>query len=364
MFKLNLAVVLNTQRSNKKGEFPLRIRTTVNRVVSYHPLGIMITKEQWNGTEVIKHPDRTKMNSIIRNKVSEIEKIHYEHAIAGVEVKAVKKLRNPSFKEYAEKIISDQTGTLSLGRIEQRQHYLKKFVRFNPTIRIKDVTKETLIGFEAYCRGVGNNENTVHSNTSFVKSVLNAAVSDGLIDKSPAVGFKGAKYVDPMRESLSMDEIKRMEVFADNPKNNKTLRAVASWFLLGCFTGLRFSDMQNFEGIKDGRIVLQTVKTKAIVSIYATEQIKRACARLLDKSVFSNQKCNAYLKDIGILLNFDTKLTMHKSRHTYARIFISRGGNVYHLSKLLGHTSLKTTAIYAKLSDPALDAEMKRVFDE
>jgi site-specific recombinase XerD len=363
MFKLNLAVKLNLQRETK-GLYPLRIRTTIGRKVTYHRTGIMLKEDQLVDGVVVNHPKKALYNADLRRIISDLETKFIEQSILGEKPTTVKKIKNPLFKDYGERLINEQTGSLSVGRIEQRQHYLKKFVKFNPTIRIKDVTKETLIGFEAYCRSVGNNENTVHSNTSYIKSVLNAAVAEGLIDKSPAVGFKGAKYVDPMRESLSMDEIKRMEDFADNPKHNKTLRAVASWFLVGCFTGLRFSDMQNFDGIKDGRIVLQTVKTKAIVSIYATEQIKRACARVLDKSVFSNQKCNAYLKDIGILLNFDTKLTMHKSRHTYARIFISRGGNVYHLSKLLGHTSLKTTAIYAKLSDPALDAEMKRVFEE
>jgi integrase/recombinase XerD len=361
MFKLNLAIVLNTQRSNKKGEFPLRIRTTINRVVSYHPLGIMITKEQWSGTEVVKHPDRTKMNSIIRNKVSEIEKIHYANAIAGIQtVHRAKKLTNPTFNEYANKIIKDQTGTLSPGRIGQKNVYTKKFAEFNSSIRLTDITKDTLIAFEAFCRGRLNSNNTIYSNTSFVKSILNEAVRDGYLTSSPANGFKRTKYVDPMRIVLSKEELQRIEDFADNKANPKVLRNVAAWFIFSCHTGLRYGDMVRFKGFINNMLLIQTEKTKEIVSLPLTPNIIKAHKRLED-AIISNQKMNLYLKVLAESLGIEKRVTVHLGRHFFGVNWLESGGEILQLMKLMGHSNIKMTQKYSKISTRFLHSEMMRV---
>lgn len=361
MFKHNISIVMNTQRPDRKGLYPVRIRTTIKRKVSYYPTGIMLKKEQLVNGEVVKHPNRVLLNTSLRTRITEIERDLLERSISGEDITKQKQVSNPTFKQFAEKLIKDQTGVLSAGRIEQKEVYLRKFVEFNPTIKLKDVTRDTLVQFENFCRGRSNSENTVHSNTSFLKSVLNAGKKDGFFQASPGAGFNGARYINPMRLTVSMDEIGLLEKFADNKEHNKTLRNVVAWFLLGCYTGLRFGDMKNFQGIKDGKITLQTEKTKSIVSIPATPQIKRACTRL-ENEVFTNQKCNFYLKEVAVILNIKKRITMHQSRHFFSKMYIELGGRTEILARILGHTSLKHTAIYTKISDVNVDAEMKKLF--
>ncbi|MDP4208895.1 MAG: site-specific integrase, partial [Bacteroidota bacterium] len=72
----------------------------------------------------------------------------------------------------------------------------------------------------------------------------------------------------------------------------------------------------------------------------------------------SNQKMNAYLKEIGELCNIDKDLTFHLAWHTFATLTLSKGVSIESVSKMLGHTNIKTTQIYAKITDSKIGNDM------
>ncbi len=76
----------------------------------------------------------------------------------------------------------------------------------------------------------------------------------------------------------------------------------------------------------------------------------------------ATSECNAYLKIIGKELNFNKPLHYHLSRHSAAVLFLSRGGSMEALSKLLSHNSIRTTEIYGKITNKKLDAEIDKVW--
>jgi integrase/recombinase XerD len=363
MFKHNLKAVLNTQRPTKDGRFPLRIRMTIKRVVSYHPTNLMLKKDQLVNGEVVKHPNRVLYNIEINKKISEIEKALLEHSITGQETVKLKKNASLKFTDYAVAKIKAKTGLEAKSTTKHKKSYLNKINQFKPTLKMTDVNKELLTALENHCRESGNLENTVWSCTKFVRSIINAAVAEGVLPSNPIKGFKGARYTDPMRTVLTASEVELFEGFADNPLNSAKLRSVAAWFVFGCYTGLRYSDMARFKGFVNDRVLIQTVKTSEIVSIFATPKIIEANARL-NTAIFSNQKMNDYLKIIAAGLGIDKKVTVHLARHTFAVEFLSRGGRLEILSKIMGHSILKTTSIYAKISDNLADSEMRRVWDK
>ena len=75
--------------------------------------------------------------------------------------------------------------------------------------------------------------------------------------------------------------------------------------------------------------------------------------------VLSNQKMNSYLKEIGDLCGIEKNLTFHQSRHTFATNALSHGMPVESLAKMLGHSNIKTTQIYAKITDHKLNQDME-----
>lgn len=360
MFKQNLKAVLNIQRPDKNGKYPLRIRATVHRKVTYYPTGIMLLKEQWNG-EIVKHDNKALLNTALRAIFNELEKKLLEFSITGEQVIKTKKNLVLTFNAYATEKINNWTGSYGKGTIAHRWSYLTRFNAFRPGIKIKDINKEVLTKFENFCKDQGNANNTICSYTKFVKTICNAAVEDGILSASPLKGFKGVKYVNPLRETLSESEIKKIEKFANNKKNSPKLLNVANWFLFSCYCGLRYGDLTNFVGFKNGKVLLQTEKTKEVVSIFATAQIIEAKKRIT-KEIYSNQKCNDYLKSIADIVGIDKKITMHIARHTFCVQFLEKGGRLEILSKIIGHSSIKTTQIYAKISTKLADAEMERVW--
>ena len=372
MRKINLKAVLNTQRpkaalpnqilEKEDFEYPVRIRMTIQRVVTFYSCGFFLKAAQLENGFVVNHTMKALYNAAITKKIHDITTEMLEEFVGGEALIKKKAFLNLKFDDYAQKIISRVKGTQAGVTISHKEVYLRKFNAFAPGIKLKEITKDVLAKYEERCLKKSMN-NTVWGATKFVKTILNAAVEDGIFQQSPALGYKGVKYINPERDSLSAEEITKFEVFADNQNNNATLRHVAAWFIFGCYCGLRYGDMQKFKTFKNGKITMLNNKTKEPISIFATKKIKEANERITGE-IFSNQKCNMYLRIIKDSLEINKRVGMHTARHTFAVQFLERGGRIEFLSQSLGHKSIKTTQIYAKISTPASDAEMKKVWDK
>ena len=361
MFKHTLTAVLNKQRPDKYNKYALRIRSTIQRKVVYYATGIMLMENQLKAGEIVNHPNKTHLNILLRTKMNEIEKDLLEESITGEPAGAQRKKLNLTFNDYALNNIKKNENLWSKSTVKHKHSYLRKLNTFKPDLKLKDVDKDLLSDFEKYCKSIGNIPNTVWSATKYLKTVISAAVEDGTLVKNPLKGFKGTKYTDPLRNVLTQPEITLIENFADNSLNNPKLINTAAWFIFGVYTGLRYADMVNFKGLVNDKILLQTQKTNSVVSIFATEQIKRAVARLT-RPVFTNQKCNEYIGAVCAIVGINKKISMHSSRHSFAVNFLEKGGRIEILSALLGHSTLRTTQIYAKISTTLADEEMKKVW--
>ena len=165
---------------------------------------------------------------------------------------------------------------------------------------------------------------------------------------------------------------------ADQNTRTSTTVKVKDIFVFSCYTGLRFQDAQNlktdnltsynkkaflrFAQEKTGRAIdipLLPV-AKRILDKYKDEPERKILHKLLPK--ISNQKVNAYLKTISDLADLKKTLTHHMARHTFATtICLNNGMPMEDVSKLLGHSSLKTTAIYGRITQDRLQKSMERV---
>lgn len=364
MHKSNIKAVLNSQRPDSKLQFPLRIRTTINRIVKYYPTGIMLLAEQWDGEKVIVHANRVLLNTVIRKKIIDIEKELLEFNLTGEDGAMKIKAVNLSFAEYAKGVVKKMASTQAKVTITHKKSYLNKFIGFAPRIKLKDVNAEVLRKFEDYCKHIGNNNNTVWSGTKFIKTINNYAVTTDKLFTAPVhAGFKGTKYIAPIRITLTPAEIDRIELFANDINNAPKLLNTANWFLFSCYCGLRYGDMSRFVDFNNDKILIQTGKTNDIVSIYATKKLIEIRTRI-STGIFSNVNTNDYLKIIAVACKINKKVTFHLARHTFAVQFLERGGSMEGLSKTLGHSTIKTTEIYGKISTKRADAEMKKIWDE
>ena len=198
-------------------------------------------------------------------------------------------------------------------------------------------------------------------------------MANGWLTKDPFANYK-SKVKEVTREFLTELEIQSL---MEKEFVSERLELVRDIFVFSCFTGLAYIDVKQ---LSNDNIVLgidgdkwinknrQKTDTNSKIPLLPTAQY------ILDKYVnhpvckneekllpiFSNQKMNAYLKEIATVCGINKELTFHIARHTFATtVTLSNGVPIETVSKMLGHTNLKTTQHYAKILDKKISEDMQ-----
>lgn len=242
--------------------------------------------------------------------------------------------------------------------------------RYEPTARLSDIDKDFAIGFIRFLRNgykTGQDEplkeNSICNYYKIINIVLNAAKRDGLMISNPFDELKPSekpKSIDAGKEYLTIDEVKAL-VATDCEGVSPMTKAA---FLFSCFVGFRFSDVVD---LKWGDIVKENGHLKAAKRIVKTGRVEyidlnqKAVNWLPERggkkdtdNVFqlgSNSTINAQLVKWGEAAGIEKHFSFHSARHTCATMLLTMGGDLYAVSKILGHADISTTQIYAKIVD-------------
>lgn len=119
-------------------------------------------------------------------------------------------------------------------------------------------------------------------------------------------------------------------------------------------------------------IMTKRVKTSTPVNVVLFKGAKLIIDKYKDApkkkghvfSVISNQKTNQYLKEIATACGINKELTFHMARHTFATLTLSKGVPIESVSRMLGHTNIKTTQIYARITNKKIEEDMAKFFKD
>ena len=239
-----------------------------------------------------------------------------------------------------------------------------------PDLLLSDVDREFCRGFVAFLRtckshrGKGTiSDTTARLLMSRVAAAMNKAVVEGLIPSNPFRALEAKekpKFAASRREFLTVEELK---VLINTPCRCDIVKRA---FLFSCFTGLRYSDMKSLlwsevHTAADGKtqyIEHRQVKTKKTVTIPLSEEALRWMPpqeegkdKVFHGLKVSTSTVEAVLKEWMKDCKIDKHITYHCSRHTAASTLLTLGANLYVVSKLMGHSSIQMTEVYAKIVD-------------
>jgi site-specific recombinase XerD len=227
--------------------------------------------------------------------------------------------------------------------------------------------------FEHYLLSVKNiSRNTANKYLSHLIKMINIALDNEWIDKNPFRNFR-MKNKEVVKEFLTETEL---GILFQKEITLKRLEQVRDIFAFCCLTGLAFVDVEKLTpddlhiGI-DGKLWIHIRRQKTntashipllphaltIIEKYKNHPLVITKGSVLP--VLTNQKMNAYLKEIADVCGITKNLTMHTARHTFATYMLTKGVPIETVAKLLGHKDLKTTQIYAKIIDSKVADDMK-----
>jgi site-specific recombinase XerD len=275
---------------------------------------------------------------------------------------AGRKVKKTNFRKFAGDCLASWERTKSANTDKAYTSMLRQVKNFDPDIMLEDISPDWLARYEDYCREECGDGGTL-KRIAFVSVIIKEAIKKMIIDKDPFLIYKRPPKKNPPKIWLTTAEMNAVEKKARTTVS-EIVRNTAYWFLLSCYTGLRYGDIEKFDKhkmVQEGRLILYTQKTGEIVSIKITAKIKELI-RIVSKlpKVYSNQKCNQYLKAIAHLCKIDKTITFHSGRHTFGMQCANRGISQEVTAKLMGHSDLKTTSIYYKIINTRIDAEMKK----
>jgi site-specific recombinase XerD len=384
----------------KNGKAPIYCRIVVDGIRTEIATKKWIEPEKWNssfGSIVGKSEEARTINTYLENFKAEIQK-HHDRLLAMGELLTADKIKNSLvgkvekqktlmevFKYHndtmKEKIGIDvvkSTHTKFETVYKKLEEFLKK--KYNVRdVHLTELNNKLVVDFEHYLKvqdKIGHN--TAMKYIRNLKKVMNMCVGNDWIVKNPFLNFRCSNR-QVIREVLTQTEINFMH---EKEFETERLNEVRDIFLFCCYTGFSFIDVSKLSkedlviGI-DGRKWIFTNRQKtgnqsnvpllppaeAIVSKYENHICSEFYQKLLP--VKSNQKMNEYLKEIATLCNIKKKLTMHIARHTFATtITLSNGVPIETVSKMLGHTKLATTQIYAKVLETKVSHDMNILSDK
>ncbi len=271
-----------------------------------------------------------------------------------------------SFFDYYDRLMEVKKRTSANGKVESWQSALKMLHQYEKRadITFADTTPEWCKGFRDFLDTTTTcadhhplSQNTKAHYFETFRSCFAHALKDHLIASNPVQDLANFKKREGTRMYLTLDELK---ILASTPCKYDNVRRP---FLFSCLTGLRYSDIIKLAW---GDVHQQGAYTRIIFRQKKTQEqqyldINQQAVDLMGKpgkpgdrvfvGMFNTNYCNSLLQRWVDSAGIKKKITFHCGRHTFATLMLDLGTDIYTVSKLLGHTNVATTQVYAKVLD-------------
>ncbi len=391
--KSTFRVLFFLKRDKKKadGNCPVMCRITVNGDESRFNTKIYVHPDQWDvkANKVVGHTvECRRQNSLLDDVKASLHRIYHE--MQRFDVVTSEKIKN-EFLGFNEKhdtlldlfdrhnqdvksLVGISKSAATYQKYEVTRKHLANFIQSKyklSDIALKSINNIFINDFEVYLLSTAKcSHNTMAKFMQFFKRIILIARNNGLIQGDPFASYKiQIKKVD--RGYLTEEEIDKIikKKFA-----TERLEHVRDIFIFSCFSGLAYIDVKNLaqDNIRtsfDGNLWIMTKRQKTDIAVNVPlmkipqiilEKYKGKLPNGMLLPVLSNQKVNAYLKEIGDLCGINKNLTFHLARHSFATTTtLAKGVPIETVSKMLGHTNIKTTQIYARITNDKISRDMQ-----
>ena len=394
---LSVLFIIKKAKLLKNGEAPICMRITVNKRVAEVMIKRSIPVDLWNQKkECSKGKDRvaTELNYYINTVRAKVLQIHRELEIDNKPITAdtIKdcfygrdKVQRSLLEVYAEHnekcraLIGKEYTESTVTKFDTSINRLKEYIRscyHCDDIMLAELDGQFIRDFDFWLKTDKHcQNNSALKHLKNLKKVVRIALANDWIKKDPFYGIR-FKQEEVNVEFLSREEL---DILINKEFTIKRLEQVRDIFVFCCFTALAFVDVQQLSRehlIKDNNGALWIRKTRQKTNQMCNIPVLSIPQRILRKyednaecikkgvllPVISNQRMNAYLKEIADLCGIAKRLTTHVARHTAATVvFLANDVSMENVSKILGHSNIRMTQHYARVLDSSIMRDMANV---
>lgn len=390
----NIIFYIRTGKQNIHGECPIYSRVTINGTRCELATQRTIEKEKWKlktgkvigPTSEIKslNEHMQAFRNTIFNHYCEMQERNMPMNCDSLRLLVsgkveVEKTIVPIFEEHNKKIksrIGMEYALATYKRFEVTLKHIQEFLYYRfkkKDIGVTEIDLKFLTDFEYYLKNTRKcNHNSALKYVKLFKKIVRVAIAEGFITRDPFLNYK-QKYQIVEREYLSEEELNAVEakVFT-TPR----LDLVRDLFIFSCYTALSYIDMVNLskdqlETDSKGRLWIHMFRQKTnvrtqlrlfpkaieILEKYKDHPVSVSKGKLLPS--MSNQKLNAYLKEIAEVCKIKKHLCWHSARHTFGTtVTLERGVPIETVSSMMSHVNIRTTQIYAKINKKKIESDL------
>lgn len=387
---------LRSNYVNKEGKTSVMLRIYLNNErLSLGSTGISVKSSQWDKEkERIKGRTTEALNtnlqldniasglqSIFRriemSDVVSLERIKSEFLGKKEEIDTLMQLFEKHNDDVAKQVgVSVGKATLQKYNVCKRHfsEFLEKQYK-RSDLKLTELTYVVIREFDLYLRTeVGQNPNTATKTMKTFKTITLLGQKMGVLLHDPFMNHRF--HIEPVNRGFLTDE--EILCIAHKQINIPRLELIRDIFIFSCFTGLAYIDVSNLTpdhivtlGDKQW-IMTQRQKTSVETNVLLLDIPKAIIAKYGGKTyrngklfpMLTNQKTNSYLKEIADICGIKKNLTFHLARHTFATMSLSKGVPMESVSKMLGHTNIRTTQIYARITNKKIEHDMEELADK
>lgn len=354
---------------NKKGLVQIEVTSEGKR--KWIGTSVKLYADQWNEKKkVVNSVHSIQLNAMLDGMMSKLndfildlfrndQQFDFEKLNAFLE----KSNHSDSFIDFVRTRIEDRTDIEESTR-KQHRTLLQSLEKFGKLNYMDDLTKANITLYDEFLHQQEISQPTIYNYHKRLKRYLHEAMKFGLLNEDPYVGLHFERGRFEKRKYLTEEELKMIRTCKINMPSIDRIRDL---FLFQCYTGLAYADFEKFNFEKDVEernrkyIVSDRRKKtnedyKIVLLTPAIEILKKYDYKL---PIISNQKYNVSLKVVAQYAGIDKNITTHMGRHTFAVFALNNGVPIEIVAKMLGHTNIRTTQVYAKV----LNSEVEKGFD-
>ena len=393
----NLLFVVRKHRLLKNGEAPIYLRITINGEIADITVGRSVRSEMWDQRRECSlgklHRDK-ELNHYLETVKTRLYQIHREFEIDGIPITArglrdrylgrddSSKTIGDVYREHNRKcraLIGIDYTEATVDKFDTSLSHLQEYMRHQygkDDLLLSELNGPFVTNFDFYLKTVRRcQNNSAIKHLKSLKKVVRIALANDWLKKDPFVGIQ-FKHEEKNIEFLTQEEL---ETMMNKELALPRLELVRDTFVFCAFTALAFVDVKNLTRehlMRDNNGALWIRKPRQKTGNMSNIPVLSVTQRLIDKyadypecvrkdvllPVMSNQKMNAYLKELADLCGITKKLTTHTARHTAATVvFLANNVSMENVAKILGHSNTKMTQHYAKVLDSSIMRDMAGV---